>query len=99
MYCYTLESLQFSTAHCRNFAPVVGILEDSATGTSAAALSCLLHHLGVLPEQETHSLTFEQGYSINVPAELQVDLRVQKGAVQSVRVAGRAVVVRSVEIE
>ena len=47
MYCYTLETLHNSTAHCRNFAPVVGIREDSATGTSAAALSTLLHHFGL----------------------------------------------------
>ncbi|HCP47211.1 MAG TPA: PhzF family phenazine biosynthesis protein, partial [Deltaproteobacteria bacterium] len=37
IYCFTRETLRGATAHCRNFAPVVGIREDSATGTSAAA--------------------------------------------------------------
>ena len=98
MYCYTLESLQGATAHCRNFAPVVGILEDSATGTSAAALSCLLHHFGLLPPIDVHTLTYEQGYSINVPAELVVHLKVEEESVVDVQVAGKATVVHEEDI-
>ncbi len=90
MYCYTLESLHGSTAHCRNFAPVVGIMEDSATGTSAAALSCVLHHFGALPEKERFELCFEQGYCIEQPAELIVLLDSSKGTVTNIQVAGRA---------
>lgn len=80
MYCYTKETLHRGTAHCRNFAPVVGIREDSATGTSAAALSTLLFHtksLSLLGMDETCSslhFTYEQGYAIDCPAELRVRL-------------------------
>jgi len=90
MYCYSLESLHGSTAHCRNFAPVVGIMEDSATGTSAAALSCVLYHFGALPKKERLELCFEQGYCIEQPAELIVFLQSSQGAVTKIQVAGRA---------
>ena len=80
MYCYTTETRYQATAHCRNFAPVVGILEDSATGTSAAALSTLLYHhrlldrCGVNISNPILHCTYEQGYAINCPAELLVQL-------------------------
>lgn len=90
MYCYSLETLHASTAHCRNFAPVVGISEDSATGTSAAALSCVLHRYGQLKSAESLNLVFEQGYSIDQPSELHVLLKVTSGAISQVKVAGRA---------
>ena len=90
MYCYTLESLYGSTAHCRNFAPVVGIFEDSATGTSAAALSTLLFSFGILSSNNPLSLVYEQGYQINSPSELHVSLRHNHNEIQEVRVAGYA---------
>jgi len=99
MYCYSLESLDNATAHCRNFAPVVGIQEDSATGTSAAALSCVLHRFGVLPKQPTLKLTYEQGYSINQPAELIVLLETSAQQITNIQVAGRAILRQSRTIE
>jgi PhzF family phenazine biosynthesis protein len=99
MYCYSLESLHGSTAHCRNFAPVVGIMEDSATGTSAAALSCVLHHFDVLPNKERLELCFEQGYCIEQPAELIVFLEASQGKVTSIQVAGRAALRESSQLK
>ena len=49
-YVFSMETVAGGTAYCRNFAPVVGIEEDSATGTSAAALSRLLHKYGLVDE-------------------------------------------------
>ena len=90
MYCYTLETLHNSTAHCRNFAPVVGIFEDSATGTSAAALGTLLFHFDVLPQKHPLELVFEQGYQIKEPSELWVQLEHNGRSIQKVRVEGYA---------
>ena len=42
MHVYYLNPKPGITASVRNFSPVVGINEESATGTSAGALSCLL---------------------------------------------------------
>ena len=88
MYCYTQETLHDSTAHCRNFAPVVGIMEDSATGTSAAALSTLLHHFALLSDDSILELSYEQGYAIQSPAEIFVRLEQQKNIITAVWVRG-----------
>ena len=98
MYCYSLETLGAADAHCRNFAPVVGIMEDSATGTSAAALSCVLHKFNVLPRVLNHRLQFEQGYCIDQPAELIVFLEEASSAITSVEVAGRATLINTVNL-
>jgi PhzF family phenazine biosynthesis protein len=90
MYCFTQETLHGSTAHCRNFAPVVGIMEDSATGTSAAALSTLLHHFGLFGNRKEIHLCYEQGYSIHSPAELHVRLLQNQGKIEEVWVRGFA---------
>ncbi len=92
MYCYSLQSLHGATAHCRNFAPVVGIMEDSATGTSAAALSCVLHRFDRLSGDSPFELCYEQGDCIGQPAELRVRLEIKDESIVRVQVAGRAVV-------
>jgi len=88
IYAYTLETLHDSTAHCRNFAPVVGINEDAATGTSAAALSCVLFKYGKVILQEQEYLTFEQGYKIGSPSEIFVKLGYKKDKITKVVVGG-----------
>jgi len=90
IYCYTLESRRGGTAHCRNFAPVVGIEEDSATGTSAAATACLLYHHGMVDSAQAGALLFEQGDSLNQPSDIQVQLEVDGESILKVWVAGRA---------
>ena len=89
IYCFTLESLNGGIAQCRNFAPVVGIQEDSATGTSAAATACLLFHHGAVNATEAGDLIFEQGYALHQPSEIQVRLSVEGRNIQEVWVAGR----------
>ena len=92
MYCYSLESKSNATAHCRNFAPVVGIMEDSATGTSAAALSCVLRQNGILEKSASLRLVYEQGDCIGQPSEIIVLLDLEDDVICGVRVAGRAIV-------
>lgn len=90
-YVFSLETKAGGVAHCRNFAPVVGIQEDSATGTSAAALACLLHRYNrVSDEQAKSGLVFEQGYAIGEPSEIVVRLAFKAGVISEVWVAGRA---------
>jgi len=42
-HAFSLESLHGADAYCRNFAPLYGIPEESATGTSSGALGCYLY--------------------------------------------------------
>jgi predicted PhzF superfamily epimerase YddE/YHI9 len=48
-----------SIASARNFAPVDGIDEEAATGTSSGALLCYLQKYGRLPQQDMYRI--EQG--------------------------------------
>ena len=98
IYCYTLESMNGGIAQCRNFAPVVGIDEDSATGTSAAATACLLFHHGAVSAHQAGDLIFEQGYALHQPSEIHVRLAVEGRTIQEVWVAGRGTTRTSREI-
>ncbi len=90
IYCFTLESLTGATAHCRNFAPVVGISEDSATGTSAAATACLLVHHNMVKKESVTELSFEQGDAIDQPSQIQVRLELDGSSFRGVFVSGQA---------
>jgi len=90
IYCFTLETLHGASAHCRNFAPVVGIKEDSATGTSAAATACLLVHHGLVATESRTELSFEQGDAIDQPSEILVSLQLDGPDFRGVFVSGRA---------
>ena len=98
MYVYCRDAPGGVTARCRNFAPVVGILEDSATGTSAAALAALLQHREEVAGGQGTWLRFQQGYAIDQPSEILVELSVADGAVSEVRVAGSATIRGSREL-
>jgi PhzF family phenazine biosynthesis protein len=88
-YVYSVQSYDGGDATCRNFAPVVGIHEDAATGTSAAALSCLLWKYGFVRDPP-NSIRIEQGHSIDRPSELIVDLELESGVIHKVWLSGRA---------
>nr|PMH63260.1 phenazine biosynthesis protein PhzF [Vibrio lentus] len=56
------------TASCRNFAPLFGIPEESATGSASGALACYLaKHLNRI---HGHSFTFEQGRAMDCVSQI-----------------------------
>jgi PhzF family phenazine biosynthesis protein len=59
MYC--CEPFSNVTAYCRNFAPLFGIDEEAATGTSNGSLTYYLYKSGVIKENSVN--TFLQGKS------------------------------------
>ncbi|MDG3087747.1 PhzF family phenazine biosynthesis protein [Vibrio hannami] len=74
------------TANCRNFAPLFGIPEESATGSSNGALACYLtKHLG--PKDE---FLFEQGKAMNCRSELKAVVKYRNDKFHSVVVGGYA---------
>ena len=88
-HVFTLETLHHSTAHCRNFAPLFDIPEESATGTSNAALACyLIKHNQNYIKQNT--FTFEQGYGMNQPSEIIVNVATNLGNITDVHIGGFA---------
>ena len=97
-HLFTLESKFGSTAHCRNFAPLYGINEESATGTSSAALGCYLFKYCKISKKEANRLVFEQGYSMKKPSEIVVTLKIQNDQIKEVKVGGVASIIKEKEL-
>ena len=71
------------TASCRNFAPAVGIPEESATGSSSGALACYLNrHFGY------QQMVFEQGRAMKMPSRIVTQLTIDNGELTQVKVGG-----------
>ncbi|MBQ1755035.1 MAG: PhzF family phenazine biosynthesis protein, partial [Bacteroidales bacterium] len=80
------------TAHVRNFAPRYDIPEESATGTSNAALTAYLFHHGII--RDGGRCTFLQGEAMGRPSLIQTTVDLRAG-VPDIRVGGPcAIVVR-----
>merc|ERR1719215_2466455 len=62
----------------RNFAPLYGIDEESATGTSNCALACALLSSGCVVAG-TQELTFAQGHCMDSPSRIAVRLPANRG--------------------
>jgi PhzF family phenazine biosynthesis protein len=77
------------TASCRNFAPLFGISEESATGSSTGALTCyLVKH--VFKDKESHDFVFEQGRAMCCVSRLSASVKLNSGQVTKVEVGGFA---------
>jgi PhzF family phenazine biosynthesis protein len=82
-YLYALDPAEpDAVAHARFFNPVVGIVEDPATGTAAGPLACLLHRYGIVGDRAV----IAQGHHLGRPSRIEVTLDGQTPVV-----AGRAV--------
>lgn len=98
-HMFTFDSLNNSNAYCRNLAPLYGIDEESATGTSNGALACYLYKYGMLDLLKCDNITFEQGYSMSMPSEINVGLNVKENDICEVKVGGKALNIDLKEIE
>ncbi|HKL47473.1 MAG TPA: PhzF family phenazine biosynthesis protein [Candidatus Izemoplasmatales bacterium] len=78
-------------AYGRNFGPVVGIDEESATGTSNGALACYLYKY----HQKKEQYILRQGYTMKQPSEILVNLNIDNDQINSVWVGGRAILINN----
>ena len=97
-HLFTLETLG-GTAHCRNLAPLYGIPEESACGTANGALSSYLAHHKKISEGQAEKIIIEQGYTMNMPSEILASLVLKDGVIERVRVGGKALNIKELEIE
>jgi len=89
IYAFTQETeLIGSTVHSRSFAPLIGIPEDPATGSAAGALGAYLVHHGIIAGGK---ISIEQGYEINRPSCLFVDVCKQNSSEWKIEVGGKSV--------
>lgn len=93
IFAYSRETVDPAAGfHARMFAPGLGIAEDPATGSAAAAFAGALaafERLGA----GTHRVTIEQGFAMGRPSRIALGLTLSGGAVAAVTIGGGAVVV------
>jgi trans-2,3-dihydro-3-hydroxyanthranilate isomerase len=90
-YLFCRETVEPGHAfHARMFAPAMGVREDPATGSAAAAFAGVL---GPRVEEGVHTLIIEQGYEMGRPSLIHLAMTMQAGRLVSAAIAGDAVIV------
>jgi trans-2,3-dihydro-3-hydroxyanthranilate isomerase len=84
--------------HARMFAPGLGVPEDPATGSGAAAFAGFLATQGRYADGE-HAVTIEQGFEMGRPSLMELTFTMRGGALAAASVGGGAVVVTEGTIE
>ena len=84
--------------HARMFAPQLGVPEDPATGSAAAAFAGVIAKFVKLANGE-HEVIIVQGCEMGRPSRIRVGLVMVSGTLQSATVGGDAVVVTEGTIE
>lgn len=84
--------------HARMFAPGLGIPEDPATGSAAAAFAGLLAQHGHLGDGE-HRVSIEQGIEMGRPSVIELGMTIRNGALTAATIGGEALIVSEGTIE
>lgn len=84
-----------AAARSRMFAPLMGIVEDAATGIAAGPFGAYLvrHGLAKSDAEGAAHVRIEQGVEMGRPSRLEVTISSEGSSVRDVRVGGEAVVV------
>ena len=91
VYVITTEAEGTGCAlHVRMFAPALGIQEDPATGSAAAALAGFLAATRSVADGPA-GWVIEQGLEIGRPSRIEVEAKVSRGRAAEIRVGGRIV--------
>lgn len=89
----TLTVEDWSTVHTRMFAAPIGVGEDPATGSASGALGAYLVKNGVVEVAPTTEIIAEQGYEIDRPSRILIQVFSDDDMIQSVKVGGQVVMV------
>ncbi|HET7848669.1 MAG TPA: PhzF family phenazine biosynthesis protein [Pseudolabrys sp.] len=100
VYVFTNETAEVGhDFHARMFAPSLGVVEDPATGSAAAAFAGILaRYAANLPNGE-HSFAIEQGYEMERPSLIRLGLTMTAGALTKASIGGGVVLVAEGTIE
>jgi trans-2,3-dihydro-3-hydroxyanthranilate isomerase len=91
VFVYTRAEQHASHAfRARMFAPEIGIVEDPATGSAAAAFAGALARFEDLPDG-WHTLPILQGVEMGRPSLIGLEVEIENGALAGARIAGKAV--------
>lgn len=89
----TMTVEELSTVHTRMFAPPIGIVEDPATGSASGALGAYLVQYGVVAVGPMTEIIAEQGYELERPSRIVIQVESDDDAIQAVKVGGQAVMI------
>jgi trans-2,3-dihydro-3-hydroxyanthranilate isomerase len=98
-YVFCRETVEPGSAfHARMFAPRLGIYEDPATGSAAAAFAGVLHHF--MPTGiGSRTVVIEQGYQIGRPSLITLSMTVRDGHLAGAAIGGEAIAVTDGTVE
>lgn len=92
IFAYSRETVDPAAAfHARMFAPGLGIAEDPATGSAAAAFAGVFASFD-RPGDGPHAVIIEQGFAMGRPSRIALGVTLAGGAVTAVTIGGGAVV-------
>jgi len=89
----TMTVEDWASVHARMFVASIGIAEDPATGSAGGALGAYLVKNGVVDVGPTTEVLVEQGYEIDRPSRLTVQVFSDDDAIQEIKVGGQAVMI------
>ncbi len=90
-YLYCRETVMHRAVfHARMFAPTLGIPEDPATGSAAAAFAGVIRHFDNPPEGIYQGI-IEQGIEMGQASEIHLEFEIAQRAIKVVRIGGHAV--------
>ena len=99
VYVYCRETVHnTSQFHARMFAPGMGVMEDPATGSAAAAFAAVIQRFDAPPDGE-HRFAIEQGYEMGRASLINLSLVASGGKLHTARIGGHSVRVADGEIE
>jgi trans-2,3-dihydro-3-hydroxyanthranilate isomerase len=90
-YLYCRETVQASSHfHARMFAPQLGVMEDPATGSAAAAFAAVIARYDT-PRDGMLKKIIEQGVEMGRPSLIETSLIIKQGKLETVRIGGNSV--------
>jgi trans-2,3-dihydro-3-hydroxyanthranilate isomerase len=89
VYCRDTQKAE-SSFHARMFAPLMGVPEDPATGSAAAAFAGVILKYDQ-PTAGTKNYIIEQGFEMGRPSAIHLELVIDNGGLRIVRIGGYAV--------
>ncbi len=93
LYLYALDPEGIGHSYqARMFAPHLGVAEDPATGSAAAAFAGVLMQFEPLGDG-THDVAIRQGVAMGRPSLIDLQIVIAEGHLRSVEIAGQAVIV------
>ncbi|RMH08739.1 MAG: PhzF family phenazine biosynthesis protein, partial [Nitrospirae bacterium] len=89
----TMTVEDWSTVHTRMFAAPIGVVEDPATGSASGALGAYLVKNGVVDVGPTTEIIAEQGYELDRPSRIIIQVFSDDDIIQQIKVGGQVVMV------